>query len=260
VAIPLAIGGWRRWTAGAPCLALLRVGAMAVEHSLGRPVKLVALGDILPSNLGWPGWAFASLDPLWRALEVVVVVGIAWSAWRFRTRPHQRSVVIGASLIVVGALPFIAYGSDIDYLGLGDRGNMISAVGAALVFAGLLSALPRRACAAAVIALAALWVPARLSQDGVWARTGRETRAALAYVERCVPPAHGSTPLVVGPWAIVHQGVEGLSTSGDVSDALQALRGDSRQPVKFVYSARELAELHGVDLRHAARAGSHCGS
>jgi hypothetical protein len=57
--------------------------------------------------------------------------------------------------------------------------------------------------------------------------TERETRAALAY---------------------------------DVSDALQALRGDSRQPVRFVYTAQELVKEHGVDLRHAGRAGSHCGS
>jgi hypothetical protein len=124
----------------------------------------------------------------------------------------------------------------------------------------LLAGLRTKALVTVLLALAALWIPSRIAEDRAWAATGRETRNALAYIQRCELPRAMTTPLVVGPWAIVHQGVEGLSTDGDVSDALQALRGDSRQPVRFVYTAPELAQEHGVDLRQAAHAGSRCGS
>lgn len=101
-----------------------------------RDERLFSLGLLLRSTLafGIPS-INASL-----VLMAIGTLGTYVAARRIVTRNPTRGsilVLVGWSVVILGAAPFITSGFDAMYLGLGDRASMISAFGGSMIWVGI---------------------------------------------------------------------------------------------------------------------------
>jgi hypothetical protein len=253
--VPLAAAGlvWeaRRASSTTRRRELVLVGAvLATTFAYGyatapdRPFELIALRGLLGGQFGW---GLTSFGPVGTALPIVVLAASAVMAHRLVRLRHdpgcdllpERMVVGGVVVVVLGTLPFLGMGADIDFVTQGDRVHCVSGIGGALVLtgiglravravAGAVTVRPAaarassvaRATGCAVVAVAVLLVVgARLESDAAWASTWDDTRTAIdrggAQVEAGSPVAE------VGPCPISRGGVEGLNNDWDSTLALQ---------------------------------------
>jgi hypothetical protein len=130
-------------------------------------------------------------------------------------------------VIVSGTLAFVRY--PIAPLGLGDRANVVSSVGTALLWVGvgLLVWERRRPLGAALaVAFALVLAVGRVERDLDYAAAGDDTVAILAALRE----THADRPagvVVVGPKPVFHHGIVGLIGPLD-----QAVRADSGDPTR----------------------------
>jgi hypothetical protein len=211
----LAIRGW--WSAAA---------------TPGQPHQWIRLSAVLYSNFGW---GIIDVDPLWRVVVLAVVVGTAVAVGRVvlgRADAQVEGLVLtGWVIVIVGMVPFARLGSDIDFIGIGDRASCISAIGAACVLVGLARMLPgpRALPGLAVAGLALAMVPLAVQNDRAWARTWRDTTAVLAAAAAA---SHGGRlPVWAGPKDVSSGGVMGITL--DASRPLAVWTGDPRAHLYF---------------------------
>jgi hypothetical protein len=190
-------------------------------------------GEVLPANFGW-GITPDRFTGI--AVGMAALVAIAFALRRVLTpslRPTvgtaERLVVGGIIVVVLGALPFARDG--IDPVGLCDRANAVTSLGAAAVWVGLgMMAWRRRAAGlAATVVVAGLMTATHLRQDVDYARAGRDSDRVVAAVRAAFPrPPRGV--VLVGPAPPYHHGVVG--TVGTVEPLVQTVLDDQRYHVE----------------------------
>jgi hypothetical protein len=182
-----------------------------------------------PAHFGWgivPEGAFSSLA----TLGAVVGIGAAFylaATHRLDASNRGAAVAIGAGLAVMalGLLPFAGY--LYEPLGAGDRASCVSAVGGALVWAGIagLAWAARRGVAVALtVVLLAGALVTRWNRIDAWHRAGVDSAAAVQAL-RQMAPAPGTTILVT-PLPPVRDDVTAFLDRSNIDAAAQLATGD----------------------------------
>jgi hypothetical protein len=129
-------------------------------------------------------------------------------------------------MIVVGAVPFAKF--PLSVMGVNDRANVVSSVGAAMVWVGLGAIVwrVRLAGTVAAITFCAVVAPVHLLQDRAYDRAGSDAVRLVHELREDFP--HPDGPIVVGPAPINRRGVVGLLANLDTTPAVQLAYGDRR--------------------------------
>jgi len=162
-----------------------------------------------------------------------------------------RLVLAGLGVVVVGYAPFVRY--PINPLGVGDRANVVSAIGGAMVWTGFGWSLSRHGRVLAPLALAfvALLGAARLARAADWANAGRDTEAVRAEVGAGFDHVPPGTFLVAGPPPAGHGGIFGMI--GTIDPLVQLARHDTALRATVVVHDDEWAQVP-VERRVVLRA------
>ena len=222
----------------------------AATHWRGRS-PTGSLADpflVLPANFGW---GLSTNDDLAAFALSVVLVGVVMVGWHtVRTRTHDlhpgtAAVAIGLVVLFAGTAPFLTY--IYEPLGAGDRLNWISALGAALVLAGLLEHLWDRSWRRALVAgcaLALIALPTRAERTDLWTRAGTDGWR----VAHAIAAAHDlpSQPVLVGPESIVRGNIASFAASSNVGAAVQLAYRSKAVTAHLSRSAAEYANARGV--------------
>ena len=242
VALPWLRDGAPRWRAaafgvGGPALATLWI--LAHWHDDKQAGGLTDLSQVVGGNLGWgiaPDGVLADVLALVALVGIAVAVGrLALERTRRRAGPGEAMVLVGVVVAVLGAVPFAFY--FYAPLGAGDRFNVVSAVGAALIWTGI-GAMAWRVRRELALAGAALLVvgagPARWERADRWSRAGADALAILDAIEARwpEPPDH---PIVLGPRPVQEQNVAAFLDQSNVRTAVQHLYGVSGVEVVLVF-------------------------
>ena len=250
VALPWLRRGRPRWRASAvaaagPALATLWI--LSHWHDDKQASGLADLTQAFGGNLGWgiaPEGLLADLLAM-VALGGIVLAGVrlAQRATRRRTGAGERMVVAGAAVVAVGAAPFAFY--FYAPLGAGDRFNVVSAVGSALIWTGLgaMAWKVRRELALAGAAVLVLAVGlARWERADRWSRAGDDALAILDAVATRwpEPPDH---PIVLGPRPVQEGNVAAFIDQSNVRTAVQWLYGREGVEVVLVFDAEAFEQF-----------------
>lgn len=186
----------------------------------------------------WPAasWALA-------AAAVAGVAAVAVRVLRRRAAREERLVLVGLALIPIGVAAFARH--NFPMVGIGDRAYTVSAVGAAMVWAGLGAMLWRCRPTAAVVAGAAFVVavaPANLDRQRAYSRAATDALAVAEYVQHRYGPALPAE-IVVGPTSRRHAGVPGLLGE---SHAAAVLKHHTRDPSVEMRVARSPEDFFSV--------------
>jgi hypothetical protein len=226
--VPLLRQGRLRWdviTRGGALLAVPLVWAMFHRVYVG-PTGRLDFGLAVDSHLALGLEPFSGLGQL---LGGAALAGAALAAIRLvRARPGAASVgfehmsVAGLVIIVIGILPLLSFSTN--FYGMDDRLTVVSGVGAAMIWVGLVgmtaSYLGRRVIQAAVLALIALVIPLRAANNRDWVDSGR---AAKTETQRLARLAQESRVVeVAGPLATVGW-ITGLHNGWNATAATQLL-------------------------------------
>jgi hypothetical protein len=237
VAVLIVVVPWVR--RGRPDWPLVAAGAVTqgavalwiVTH--WHPGKHVASGvadltQVLGAHFGWgiaPDGPVASVLLLAGLIGTAVAVArVAMPSLRSASGPAERAVLTGWAVIVLGTLPFAKY--LYAPLGAGDRFNFVSAIGGALVWAGLLAMLAawRRPLAlAAIVVLVAAGCYARVERAVIWHRAAHDARAIQQGVLESIPDPQGV--IVIGPAPIQQQNIAAYLDQSNIAAALQIAYG-----------------------------------
>jgi hypothetical protein len=228
--------------------ALASLGAaalwMLVNLHPDKAARGVALdpAQVIHGHAGWgvvPDGAAASLG------VVAVVVGVAIAAmralrpaWRGSFGIDEQLALGGAALIVLGALPFVVY--FYAPLGAGDRVTVVSGVGGAMVWVGLLGMVARAHAVAGAIAAAGLLVlagVARTDRTVQWGRAGDDAAAVAEGVVAAIPEPHG--PVVVGPEPVQRDNIAAYLDRSNVQASLQLAYDDRTVTARLSCSIEE---------------------
>ena len=152
-----------------------------------------------------------------------------------------RLVVAGLAVAAAGYAAFVRY--PINPLGVGDRANVVSAIGGAMVWTGIGWALAghRRVLVPVTLAFAALLGAARVARAADWANAGRDTEAVRAAVTPAFDRVPAGTLLVAGPPPPGHQGIYGML--GSVDPLVQLARRDLRVRATVVVVAGQWEQV-----------------
>jgi hypothetical protein len=222
--------------AGAVGVVLVSQFVVGFVVKAKAPAQMVEVDQAVAGNLGW------GLTPAfwWPALQAVLLGGLAVALARlalpsFRPadpRP-ERLVAAGAVLVIAGLAPFLPFGTDIDFTGLGDRANALPSLGVAGLVVGLGDRVVRsRPVVVALVAAGlAVVLPTRLGQDDEWSRVARRQEVVLDAAA-----ATGRSRVTVGPDRIGTPAVEGLNGWWDGSAALRWWTGDRSAELVFDYA------------------------
>jgi hypothetical protein len=223
-------------------LPLFAVGGWMLSQSQHETTGWFSFSIVYPAHFGWGLTPTKSLGVVLGLVAAVLLVLAVASPLLPSLRPlgtkGPRLVWAGLAVIVVGTLPFARYA--IDPVALGDRANVISAIGAAAAWLGLVVMLwDRRPLALALLAvLVALCVAEHLQRDLDYARAGRDTAHILTAVGRRYPQTPSSF-IVVGPRPLYHHGVVGL-----IGPVQQAARAYLHRPSILVAVAQTPGEFY----------------
>jgi hypothetical protein len=238
----LAERGWR-WRQAALCgTGLAAAGAwMALHwHPAKRVVQVTAdLAQLLPAHFGWgvaPGPVAAAVSLIGLA-GLAVVLAHAMGVRGQRITAHDRLVLAGIVVILLGTAPFVRY-----YyapLGAGDRANVVAGVGTALAWLGMAGMawelrrpLARALTTVVVGAMVAGGVDAALAWHGV-AQSGRRVLAAL-------PPSAQATTIVVGPEPLLVRNVAAFLDRSNIEAAVQLHLDDTTVRARIAFTAEDL--------------------
>lgn len=139
----------------------------------------------------------------------------------------ERLGLLGMTLVLAGVVPFLRYGYQ--PLGLGDRANVVSSVGAACVWAAAFWRLwlwQRPAAVVSAFAVASLMLVVRYERAEIYARSADDAVAVLdALKERFPEPG---TEVVVGPTPLICENIVGFFDEENVGPAYQLRMGSRR--------------------------------
>lgn len=141
---------------------------------------------------------------------------------------ERRLVLAGLAFIVVGVLAWARF--PIVLIGIGDRANAVSALGAAMVWTAALHTLSARRVFAGIVVVAAVMLPVRHDRDLDYHWAG-ETAVKLAATRAPGPM------VVLGQCPRFRNFVTGLMGYWDATPALQVRRDDRSVEARFVHNA-----------------------
>jgi hypothetical protein len=202
-------------------------------HEAADPLRLLQV------NFGWGITPDGPFSPIADLLLLGVVVGLTVVVARvllsrFSAGIEDWLVLGGVVVMALGFAPFVRYFYEPQ--GAGDRVNYLSAVGGAMVWAGLvglLGRIDRRLAIGAVVALIGLAVPARLERIVVWSTAGQDAQAIVDGVLAAHPDP--SAPVVLGPEPILHWNVSAMIDSSNVHGAFAVAYGTEDIDVRLVF-------------------------
>jgi hypothetical protein len=202
----------------------------------------------VPAHFGWgivPEGAFSSLATL---AAVVGICAAIYLTATHRLNASNRGAVVaigsGLAVIALGLLPFAGY--LYEPLGAGDRASCVSAVGGALVWAGVIGlawAARRGLAVALTVVLVAGALVTRWNRVDAWHRAGVDS-ASAAQALRQLAPAPGTTILVT-PLPPVRDDVTAFLDRSNVDAAAQLATGDRSVHARLVDQAE--ASKGGLD-------------
>src|SRR5690606_20714647 len=160
-----------------------------------------------------------------QALTLVGIVGGLVRWWQGDRAPGGGPwlVLVGLALAVLGGLGWVTLDPQAAPLGVFDRILVVSAVGAAVIWTGILRTLwdlarfPALVVAGVIVVVCVVGQVATLSN---WSTAGRDVEALLDHVGGLAPDP-GLRDFVVGPSPerLDHEGVQGVYTEGFANDA-----------------------------------------
>lgn len=211
-------------------LGLLGVaGLWVATHPIyDVPLHLPALHVYWDAHFGRGLLGTGDAGALPAALQWLTLVGIAASVvcWLRGDRTPGGGpwlVLVGLALAVLGALGWVTLDPQTVPLGVFDRILVVSAVGAAAIWAGILRTLWDRARVPAMVLASMLVLVGVVGQVATlanWSTAGRDVEALLDHVGGLAPDP-GPRDFVVGPSPerLDHWGVQGVYTEGFANDA-----------------------------------------
>lgn len=228
------------WSRRAVTLGMLgAIGIWIAAHPIyDVPLHLPALGVFWDAHFGHGLLGTDQGAPLIpTVLRVGTLAGIVWCLvrwWRGERRPGSGPwlVIVGLAVGALGALGWVTLDPQAAPLGVFDRILVVSSLGAAAVWAGILLtawAHARIPTAAVAVVLLVVCVVGQVVTLGSWSRAGRDVEVLLDHVAGLSghPGAHD---FVVGPspGRLDHHGVAGVYTEGFANDAATVAFGDDR--------------------------------
>lgn len=259
ICIPVLCTGsvnWRLVLGGGVALGV--AGGWMLLH--WHPAKttgegLADLSQVLPAHFGWgvlPGGVVAQVVGLLIVVGTIVVLGRL-----VQPRPRAGAdrgdwlVVAGVTVLVVGTLPFVTY--FYAPLGAGDRFNVISAVGGAMVVVGLAcvgSRVSRGLAIGGLVVFVMLAGVARIQRAQLWDRAGDDAVAIIdGITQRWERPPER---IVIGPEPIEVDNVVAFLDRSNIQPALRVAYGDpsvqafvSQDPTTFA----DVPEEYRFDIR-----------
>jgi len=259
LALPWLADGRPRW---APVVAvgtgLVLVATWILTHwHPGKPVTIgeTDLTQAVGAHLGW------GVVPAGVAADLVTLVGLAGvtlavarvvlPSQRGRAGPAEWCVVAGLVVIGVGTVPFAFY--LYAPLGAGDRLTVVSSVGGAMVWAGLVGmawAWHRLAGAVGLAALVALSAAVRVERAVLWHRAGRDAVAILDGIRERFPEPTGT--IVIGPEPIQRDNIAAFVDQSNIDAAVQLVYGDPSVRGGITFSVEQF-EQYPPDQRFDIR-------
>ncbi len=190
---------------------------------------VVHLGYLWSGLFGWgvapDGLASSILTLAALAGMAVAVSRLCLPSFRPALGEGEYLVVAGLALAVLGLLPFVRY--VYEPLGAGDRALIVSAVGGAMVWAGLaeMAWRSRHVLAASLATVVVLSMAAGRWQAAVaWDRAAEDASGVLQALRRYYPAPNET--LVIGPSLTVRRNVAGLLDTSNVEAAVQVIYDD----------------------------------
>ncbi len=244
--IPLLVERRLRWgylAAGAATQGLMALWIVTHWHSAKDvSTEIADVGQVLPAHFGWgiAPWGLTADIVLLFAMAGICVA--ATRAVKGLAGGPERMMLAGLVIMIVGTLPFATY--LYAPLGAGDRFNYVSAVGGALVWAGLFCLVGRWRVQAGVVALAALIAVsfvARLERAETWDVAGNDAVAILRAIHLKIPDPDG--PIVVGPEPIQKMNVAAFLDHSNIGRALQVTYGTREVSGFMSFSAANFEEF-----------------
>jgi hypothetical protein len=225
--------------------ALVATAAWMAAHTQHHEHGWFRFDLVFPAHFGWgitPGRTLGEALGLLVAPALAVAVAGAWLP-SLRERIGREGRLVGAGLVII-ILGTLAFGRDpIEPIALGDRANVVAAVGAAIAWVGLglIVVRWRRSIGVALLlAFTAMSLVGRGWRDLDYARAGRDADRILAAVATRFPsPPRGV--VVVGPGPVYHRGVVGLL--GEIQEATGAYTGDNHYRVLVANNATEFDQV-----------------
>lgn len=161
-------------------------------------------------------------------------------------RPSGQRWTVPAALLAIGwaatlwgVVPYLTY--FYSPYGAGDRLNVLSAYGAALVWTGLVGALgQRRLVVGAATALLLVGIAARVSRAELWSRAGLDGGRVAAAIARAHP--HPDRPFLVGPEPIVVDNVAAFVDHSNIDAAVQLAFGSRDVQAFLALTPADFAE------------------
>ena len=216
---------------------------MANWHPAKRVEAWVDLSQVPAAHFGWgvlPSGPVADVGLLVGVLGALLLAGRVLTR-RERCGPVEWCVVAGLALIVLGVVPFVRY--FYAPLGAGDRFNVVSALGGALIWAAVVDVAHRHRRPIGLGALAALLgfgLVARADRVQLWSAAAADARAMQAAAVDQVPDPTGE--VVVGPPAVQVDNVAAFLDRSNVQPALQLAYDDERVTARMAVDDADLAE------------------
>jgi hypothetical protein len=186
--------------------------------------------QMISANFGWglfdtPAWRIPQSLLITYGLTTLCVMSLP--SIRRLAQPSDRVAAAGLLISIAGGLPFAPYASDIDFVGLGDRANSISSIGAAMIMTGLgarictffASPWQRHVGLILTATLLLSFTSVRLRQATEWNLVWVWQRAVLT--EAALIAAEPPYTVTLGGGPVGTGAVEGLNNASDASAALR---------------------------------------
>ena len=235
IVVPYLVGrrprSWRMTALGAGLVAAPALWAVirssVYDHgSTGRLDPAV----VFPSHFSL---GMAPFGPQGRLVTAVVIVALAWSLSRVArsgvesTGFGERLVLAGTVVVLCGVAPLVSLNTN--FFGMNDRLMLVSSVGVAMVWTGVvliaarLVSRPRVVLALGLVAFVALVLVLRTERTRDFVDAGRETTREIAALSASARSQ--STMDVPGPLANVNR-VWGLNDGWNATAAVQVALHD----------------------------------
>jgi hypothetical protein len=161
------------------CVAVLEKGRTIVWAGLVRPMSAAALANRPSTSLALIALAFLGVGVVCAAIALI----------RQRNKRAALMILIGAMQVIVGVIPFMTNGFEDIFFGLGDRANVMSAIGVALAINGFVRLLfTRETISLAVMVIVSLaLIPLHLARSNDWVSTQRNEYEAARFAIQQAP-------------------------------------------------------------------------
>ena len=212
------------------------------------------------------GWGVVPAGPVGKVVLLVALVVLVVPVARLIVRRDECghvewATVVGLAVIGLGVVPFVRF--FYAPLGAGDRFNVVSAFGGALLWAVIFETIGRIrrtvAVSGAVVVLA-LALVAREDRARLWSEAARDAVAIQHEVVRQIPEP-GAQTIVIGPKPTQVDNIVAFIDRSNLEPAMRLAYDDSAVSARLSTSADDFADIPAsdrVDVRPVTVLGSSC--